>query len=169
MNKVSAFGPISISVNASMTVFWALRLCGKMAFVVSHILQGSSWLEMVIYSIDSESQYSASSSGDSEDADSISLSDSGDDEGNSTEDLTDKGNRNAAAISEIEALARNDTQLLRAWRIAVLLIIAGTFVAVTTGTCVFIKKQQEINSNDSVSTFVRGSYYDLEVFLTLPF
>jgi hypothetical protein len=107
---------------------------------------------MVVYNIDSESLYSASSSGGSEDADSISLSESGDDEGNSTGDLTDKSNRNAAAISEIEALARNDTQMLRAWRIAVLSIIVATFVAVTTGTCVFIKKQQESNVDDSVST-----------------
>jgi hypothetical protein len=113
---------------------------------------------MVLYNIDSESQLSAASSGDNDDADSISLSESGDDEANSTGDVTDKGNQNETATNEIEALARRDTQMLRAWRIAVLLIIAGTFVAVTTGTCVFIKKQQESNENQSVSIFYTEGY-----------
>lgn len=120
---------------------------------------------MVVYNIDSESKYSASSSDDSDDdADSISLSESGDEEGNSTGDATQRGNRNAAAISEIEALARNDTQMLRAWRIAVLLIIAGTFIAVTAGTCVFIKKQQEANVDDSVSPFARECFKTIRKF-----
>jgi hypothetical protein len=108
-------------------------------------------IAMVVYNIDSESQYSASSFGDNEDADSASFTESGDDEGNTMGDSMHNGNRSAAAINEIEALARNDTQMLRAWRIAVLLIIAGTFAVVTAGTCVFIKKQQDNNVKESVS------------------
>lgn len=108
---------------------------------------------MVVYNVDSESKYSASSSGD--DDDSMSWNESGeDDETNTIGDQTHKENRKASEISEIEELARYDTQMLRTWRIVVLIIIVGTFAAVLTGTCIFLKNQQEHDNEQSVSEFV---------------
>lgn len=105
---------------------------------------------MVVYNVDSESQYSESSSGDDED--SMSWTGSGEDDGaNTVGDTTYKNKQKANEISEIEELARYDTQMLRTWRIAVLIIIVGTFAAVTAGTCIFLKNQQENDDEQSVS------------------
>jgi hypothetical protein len=105
---------------------------------------------MVVYNVDSESQHSVSSAGNDED--SMSWTESGeDDETNTKGDVTHGGNQTAVEISEIEELARYDTQMLRTWRIAVLIIIVGTFAAVTAGTCIFLKNQQENDNEQSVS------------------
>jgi hypothetical protein len=107
-------------------------------------------ITMVVYNVDAESQHSASSSSD--DDDSMSWTESGvDDETNTVGDKTHYDNRKANEISEIEKLARYDTQMLRTWRIVVLMIIVGTFAAVTAGTCIFLKKQQEHDGEQIVS------------------
>jgi hypothetical protein len=83
----------------------------------------------------------------------MSLTESGNDT-NTMGDTTQNDNQRKTAINEIEELAKHDTQMLRTWRIAALLIILGTFVAVTAGTCIFLQKQQEHHVEESVSKFV---------------
>jgi len=111
---------------------------------------------MVVYNGDSESRDSSSSSSDDDENDSISWTETGeDDDTNTMGDMTTNDSRKANEISEIEQLARYDTQMLRTWRIAILLIIVGTFAAVTAGTCIFLKNQKENDDEQSVSQFVQ--------------
>jgi hypothetical protein len=85
---------------------------------------------------------------------------SGNDSGDNIDPIENSSNRGggdssfSTEIKEIESLARHDTQMLRTWRTIVLLILLGTFAAVTTGTYFFIHKQQENDDEQSVRILV---------------
>jgi hypothetical protein len=57
-------------------------------------------------------------------------------------------------MNEIEALAREDTNMLRVWRRVVTLIMISTFVAVLTGAIIFLKNEENKNTHDEVSLLV---------------
>lgn len=54
-------------------------------------------------------------------------------------------------LKEIEDLARNETNVLRIFRLLMLVLIVGTCALVTTGTYIFLRNVQESTTNQSVS------------------
>jgi hypothetical protein len=57
-------------------------------------------------------------------------------------------------MSEVEAIAREDTNMLRLWRKVVTVIILITFSTVLTGAIIFLKKEERDSSHQSVSYFL---------------
>jgi hypothetical protein len=106
------------------------------------------------------SSASSSSSSSLSDNDDLSGSLSGNDSGDNIDPIENSSHRGggdssfSTEIKEIETLARHDTQMLRTWRTIVLLILLGTFAAVTAGTFIFIQKQQNDDDEQSVRLLV---------------
>jgi hypothetical protein len=55
-------------------------------------------------------------------------------------------------MSEVEAMAREDTNMLRVWRRVVAVVIIVTFSSVLTGAIIFLKKEESDSSHQSVSS-----------------
>ena len=55
---------------------------------------------------------------------------------------------------EIEELARRETANVRAWRLIVLLVIIITGGVVTTGTFLFLKREERVDAKESVRVVV---------------
>ena len=53
-------------------------------------------------------------------------------------------------MGEIEAIAREDSRMLRNWRKGIALTILCTFVAVTTGATIFLKNDEEQTTHQDV-------------------